>query len=297
MRKAIGLAIALLWAATAHSQSAPQVFSAGAGDQIAKFYVHDSADSAKVAFRLPPEIAGNFILGINAYYSQPSFPYAVAPETWQGSAGFVWGLSTGNIENPLAATAQRITVPLKNYPDLQNGGELNVAVEWPVWQGDTYWLVGYWPRSSKFTRLGSNHRNDSTDICVGLIENGQNTWQAWTGGGLMVEVAYGIPDAGTPSGILDLETGSPRSSRPLYAAINSNGLVISLNPHSDPLEPYSSFSLTVVNTLGQTVVSEAGIADFAQITIPWSANRPSGVYFCRIRLGSESHTVPVVNIK
>ena len=109
-----------------------------------------------------------------------------------------------------------------------------------------------------------------------------------------MEVAYGIPDQGTPSGIFDQEGERADPNRGIRAGITSGGLTVSLYPSSASYLPYD---LSIVNILGQTIVSKAGMADFGQITIPWSADRPSGVYFCRIRLGQVNYTVPVVNLK
>lgn len=291
MRIAIGLATALLWATPTLAQTPPDTFKAGIGEQVALFYVNDNAENAQVAFRLPTELEGNMIRGIRAFYRQAGDP-SVTPEVWAQSAGFAWGLSTGSESQPATPTGLVVPVPLKDYPSLQFGGWLESALEWPVPQGVTHWVVGYWPQSSPFTRLASNHRNSATDVCVGLLESGSNAWYPWTGGGLMVEVTYGPAGEDTPSGIFDEPARDDnRGSSVVRASVAGSELTVTVPSDLSPIR------LQVVNILGQTVVSHTGMADFGVLRVPWSASHPSGVYFCRIQSGAETYAVPFVSVK
>jgi hypothetical protein len=187
-------------------------------------------------------------------------------------------------------------VVLNANPGLSAGGWVETPVEWPVLEGVTYWLIGYWQEKAGFVRLTSNQRNPQTTILVGYRDSNQDVWQPpAVAVGLMVEVTYLIPDQGVPSGILDPFSPSAGGLRQtIRASIAGDGLSISLYPSSTSYQPYE---LLVVNILGQTVVSGAGMTDFGEVSVPWSATHPSGVYFCRIRLGGASHTVSVVNLK
>lgn len=108
----------------------------------------------------------------------------------------------------------------------------------------------------------------------------------------MVEVAHIDPSQWTPSGIFDSPADEgQRANQRLKASIAGSELVISL---ADSFQPYR---LTIVNILGQTIVDEKGDWTPGEIRLPWSANRPSGVYFCRVSQGIDSYTVPFVNLK
>lgn len=118
------------------------------------------------------------------------------------------------------------------------------------------------------------------------------SWNEWTGAGLQIEVAHVDPEQWIPSGVFDDEpaTTSGRDNR-LSATIAGASLIITTT------EASSDYHLQVVNILGQTVVNHSGYANSGELRIPWSLERPSGVYFCRIWTGQHSYTVPVVNIK
>jgi hypothetical protein len=295
MIKAIGLAVALLWATTATAQTPPDTFKAGFGEAHAGFYLGDQVDSERVAILLPEELSGTVVYSIRASFRPPNTG-AVSPEVWANSAKFTWGLSEGTAEQPEVATIYKAAVPLSNYPDLRIGGWATVQTEWAVLLGSRTWLIGYWHKNAKYVRLTQVDPDTNCVIAIGYKQSGVESWQMWSGTGLEVEVSYGAPGQGVPSGIFDPVAIRPDSPS-IRAGINFDGLTISLYSASETYESYSPYNLLVVNTLGQTVVREAGIADFGQIRIPWGADRPSGVYFCRIRLGQVSYTVPVVNLK
>jgi hypothetical protein len=240
-------------------------------------------------------MAGRMIVGINCFYSQDRD--GVTPEKWAAKAVFTWTLNPGTMDQPGPTSSELVKVRLSSDSSLRTGNWSETTVEWPVYAGVTYWLVGHWHDTASFVRLGSNAYCIDAPLAVGYKSDSVDEWQQYTNGGLMVEVTHSNPDQGTPAGILDPETTLSDSKHAIHAGISSDGLTISLDPLSAASTAYLPFNLLVVNTLGQTVVSEAGMADFGQIRIPWSADRPSGVYFCRIRLGQTSYTVPVVNLK
>lgn len=295
MRQILAVAMALLWGQTAFPQDTLETFKAGYGDFAGGFYISDQTHGNRVAIRLPEALAGRMVYSIRAQYLPPNTG-AVSPEVWADSACFVWGLCQGTEEQPTLPATDRTTVNLKAKPDLRLGGWDETQVEWPIPEGQVYWLVGYWQAGAPFIRLTRNQYPTST-IALTYDQVGGESWQAWSSSGLMVEVAHGVPGLGTPSGILDLSGPTGRGDGLfLHASVSGGTLSISLENRSDWSSP--SYSLQVVNVLGQTVVSNAGYTpDAGVLRIPWSANRPSGVYFCRIRLGNTSYSMSVVNVK
>ena len=118
------------------------------------------------------------------------------------------------------------------------------------------------------------------------------TWGEWTGAGLEVEVAHVDAASWIPSGVFDdAPSTEPADGNRLRASIAGSSLIITT------IDAPHDYHVQVVNILGQTVVNHSGYADSGELRIPWSLGRPSGVYFCRIRTGQASYTVPVVNIK
>ena len=297
MRKAIGLAVALLWASTASSQTPPDTFKAGIGEYLSPFIVSTSVDSGKIAILLPESMSGRMITSIRAFYAPPNGG-PVAPEIWMAEAAFTWGISKDSSGLPGAQSSGIEPVDLKSNPDIRIGAWVDSPVEWPVLEGYRYWLVGYWQRKATFIRLGRNQRDLSIPLTIGYASTGTQVWDTWPNEGFMVEVVYGEPQEGTPTGIFDPSAGeTPTRARTMTASIRAEGLVVSLDASGESIPTNQPYNVHVVNTLGQTIVTQRGYADFSEIRIPWSANRPSGVYFCRILLGSTSHTVPVVNLK
>lgn len=295
MRQILAVALGLLWAQTALAQDTLETFKAGQGDVVGGFYINDAADSSRVAIRLPATISGRMIYAIRAQYLPPNTG-AVSPEDWANNACFVWGLCEGTEEQPTLPTPDRVTVNLKSKPDLRMGGWEGTPVEWPALEGRIYWLVGYWQAGAGFVRL-TRSQHPTSAIALTFEEGTGESWQPWSSSGLMVEVAYGVPGLGTPSGILDLSEPTGRGDGlAVHASVSGGALSISLENRTDWSN--SSYALQVVNVLGQTVVSHTGnVPDAGELRIPWSANRPSGVYFCRIQLGNTSYAIPVVNLK
>lgn len=299
MRQVLAVAIALLWAQTALSQDTLETFKAGHGDPLGGFFLGTDVDSGRVAIRLPESLAGRMIYQVRMLLRPPveNLGAPVDDSLWIAKAGFTWGLATGTAEQPTAPTPDIQAVDLKSRPELCAGGWSVTLVEWPVLEGQTYWLVGYWQEDADFIRITQNQRDTSGWIGIWPDQGRNEQWGAWFSSGLMVEVAHGVPGLGTPSGVLDLSEPTGRGeSLSLHASVSGGDLSISLENGSD--WSHSPYSLQVVNVLGQTVVSQAGyLPDAGDLRIPWSANRPSGVYFCRIRLGKTSYSVPVVNVK
>lgn len=295
MRQILAVALCLLWAQTALSQDTLETFKAGYGDFAGGFYIGDQAVGSRVAIRLPETLTGRMIYELRAQYLPPNTG-AVSPEVWEENASFAWGLCEGTAEQPTIPTMDQVTVNLKSNPDLRTGGWEATQVEWPILEGRIYWLVGYWQTDAAFVRLTRNQYATSA-INLGYEQDGSENWQPWYSSGLEVEVAHGVPGLGTPSGILDLSEPTGRGDAlSLHASVSGGALWISLEDASGWSN--SSYALQVVNVLGQTVVSHAGhMPDAGELRIPWSANRPSGVYFCRIRLGNTSYSMPVVNMK
>ncbi len=287
---------ACLWIALPVVASAQiDTLKTGIGEPITGFYLGTGVDSARVAIRLPANLDGKMIYSIRFLLRTP-VEGPTDPAVWAQNARFTWGLSQGSGQQPISATSDKVTVPLNSNPDLALGGWSEAQVEWPVLLGYQYWLVGYWHRKAPFIRLTQNQRDPDCNIAIGYRQEGVDNWQEWYSSGLIIEIAYGEPGLGVPSGILDIgenATGSRRNAS--YAAINGSTVSVYLNIDNTAISPYR---LEVVNILGQSVVSTSGYTDGDQLRVLWSAGRPSGVYFCRIRLGDgEVQTIPVVNVK
>lgn len=299
MRQILAVAVALLWAQTAFPQDTLETFKAGHGDPLGGFFLGTDVDSGRVAIRLPESLAGRMIYHVRMLLRPPveNGGAPVDDSLWVDKAGFAWGLATGTAEQPISPTLDVQAVDLKSHLELCVGGWSETSVEWPVLEGQTYWLVGYWQEDADFIRITQNQRDTAGWIGIWPDQGRNEQWGAWFGSGLMVEVAHGVPGLGTPSGILDLSEPTGRGDAlSLHASVSGGALSISLEDASDWSN--SSYALQVVNVLGQTVVSHAGhMPDAGELRIPWSANRPSGVYFCRIRLGNTSYSMPVVNMK
>jgi len=301
MKASLTALVCLLWTGSAAPQTPPDTFYAGIGGYQTPFFVGPGVDSGKIAILLPAAISGRMITSISTYFASPNGG-PVSSETWKESAAFAWGLSVGTGVEPGSPTVYTAPVELKTNTDLRIGGMVETAVEWPAIEGNTYWLIGYWQKDADFIRLGRNQLDLEETLLFGFEDSNSQLWQTWTNSGFVVEVAYGFPDEGVPSGILDPDGPSARgASQAIRADITGDRLSISLYPSS--MSSYQPYELLVVNVLGQTVVSGAGIVgdrsstDFGEISVPWSARHPSGVYFCRIRLGGASHTVSIVNLK
>lgn len=295
MRQILAVALGLLWAQTALSQDTLETFKAGQDGVSFPFCVQDSIDSGRVAILLPEVLAGRMIYGVRTHLSQPNTG-PVDEDMWFSHAAFSWGLSYGTDEQPLTASVDFESLNLKLNPNLRTGGWVETQVQWPVIEGQRVWLVGYWQRKAGFIRLTSNQYDPAVPVIVGFRSDSLDSWQFPASVcGLMVEVAHGVPGLGTPSGIFDLSEPTGRGDGPPpHASVSGSTLSISIAADRSD----GSYSLQVVNILGQTVVSHAGFtAGTGDLRIPWSANRPSGVYFCRIRLGNTSYTIPVVNVK
>lgn len=299
MRQILAVAIALIWAQTALCQDTLGTFKPGYGEPSSGFFLGSGVDSGRVAIRLPETLAGRMIYQVRMLLRPPveNQGAPVDESLWLSKAGFVWGLATGTEEQPISQTADIQSVNLKAHPELRAGGWSETAVEWPVLEGPTYWLVGYWQDDADFIRITRNQYDQTCALALGYQQGGIESWQSWYSSGFEVEVAHGVPGLGTPSGILDLsEHTGGGDALSLHASVSGGALSISLENASDWSN--SSYALQVVNVLGQTVVSHAGhMPDAGELRIPWSANRPSGVYFCRIRLGNTSYSMPVVNMK
>jgi hypothetical protein len=297
MRQILAVALGLLWAQTALAQDTLETFKAGKDGPQIPFFVHDSIDSGRVAFLLPESLAGRMIYSLRTHLSQTNNG-PVDEEKWLSHAAFSWGLSYGTSEQPLATSMDSEPLNLTSDPNLRVGGWVEVQVQWPVIEGQRVWLVGYWQRKAEFIRLTSNQYDPEVPVIIGFRSDSVDSWQFPASVcGLMVEVAHGVPGLGIPSGVLDLSEPVDRGDfPPLHASVSGSTLSISLADRSD--WSHTSYTLQVVNVLGQTVVSHTGyMPDAGDLRIPWSANRPSGVYFCRIQLGSTSYTIPVVNLK
>lgn len=290
MRTMLAVLACLIPALTATAQNTPQTFQAGAGGTSVPFTPHPTNDSVRVAIRLPESVSGHMIFKVRAYF-QESDNNPVSAETWAAKANFVWGLWTGNDDFPVAPTGDFTAVPLNLNPGLQLGGWYDSEVQWPALEGYTYWLIGYWVRDARFVRLSSCNINLETEILVGYTEFDENQWVDWNGG-LRVEVTYGIPEEGTPSGIF-VSPGQSRigKGQTLRASFAGSELLLTF-----PASVYR-YDLQVVNILGQTVVSTTGTADLGEARIHWGANHASGVYFCRVWADGQVQTVPIVNLK
>ncbi len=164
-------------------------------------------------------------------------------------------------------------------------------VNWQILSGPTYWLVGYWQRYAAFVRLGANRYIPDLTTMIGYADGGNDVWIGHAVG-LMVEIHYLRPDQGPPSGIFDdpaLELARERAVA--GARLEGPQLVVSLADASVP------YTFSVVNILGQTLVSGSGGAPTGEIRLPWSIHRPSGVYYCRIVAGGVATTIPLVHLK
>lgn len=280
----------LILAAIANAQTVPETLLCGGGPIISRFSVSEAADSARVAIRLPEDLSGTLITAIRAYYLQGQ-PDTTSAATWTAHAAFAWALHTGNAEQPGPVGDTPAIVPLSSNPNLRIGGWMDAPVNWQTLSGPTYWLVGYWRQNAAFVRLGSNQYNPDLTTMIGYVDGGSDVWIGHAVG-LMVEVHYLRPDQGPPSGIFDgpaLEAAGERAVA--SARLEGGQLVVSLADASAP------YTFSVVNILGQTLVSGSGVAPTGEIRLPWSVHRPSGVYYCRIVAGGVVTTIPLVHLK
>ncbi|HWO57409.1 MAG TPA: hypothetical protein VNN55_07575 [bacterium] len=282
--------LVLFLATVSAAQTVPDTQFCGTGPINSRFSVSETVDSARVAIRLPDALAGTLITSIRAYYLQGQ-PDTTSAATWAAHAAFAWALHTGNVDQPGPVADIPTAVSLSANPNLRIGGWVESPVNWQIHSGPTYWLVGYWQQNAAFVRLGANQYNPDLTTMIGYADGGSDVWIGHAVG-LMVEIHYLRPDQGPPSGIFDDPASEPAGERAVASArLEGPQLVVSLADASAP------YTFSVVNILGQTLVSGSGAAPTGEIRLPWSIHRPSSVYYCRIVAGGVVTTIPLVHLK